>query len=73
MMLDVFTYLSITEVLSPLLQSLRAFFLPYFLGHPLPFPFLTPDGTPAKCCMCIRPYRGPHCSRAWLVVNINNS
>jgi hypothetical protein len=32
MMLDVFTYLSITDVLSPLLQSLRAFFCRTSLG-----------------------------------------
>jgi hypothetical protein len=72
MMLDVFTHLFNTDVLGPLLQSRRAFFMPFYLGHPLLPPFLTLYGTPAKCCLCIRLSRGPHCSRAWLVVNINN-
>jgi hypothetical protein len=35
MMLDVFTHLFNTDVLGPLLQSRRAFFIPFYLGHPL--------------------------------------
>lgn len=50
MVLDVFTHLFNTDVLSPLLQSLRAFFMPFYLGHPLLLPFLPLYGTPAKCC-----------------------
>jgi hypothetical protein len=71
MMLDVCTHLLITDALSPLLQSLRALFMPYFLGHPLPLPFVTLYSTPARSCRRIRPYRGPHYSRIWLAGNIN--
>lgn len=74
MMRYVFTHLFITDVLRPLLQGLRAFFYAvlFYLGHPLPIPFLTLYRTPARCCLCIRPCRGPYFSHAWMAVNINN-
>ena len=67
MVLDVFTHLFNTDVLSPVLKSLRAFFMPFYLGHPLLLPFLPLYGTPASVAV----HRAV-CSRAWLVVNINN-